>query len=82
VLIQPNAVTLHLHRPEDASARNQWLGTITGFDLLGDRVRVRLDGDVPLVAELTPASVAEMDLHEGLEVWAAVKATEVTTYAS
>ena len=82
VLIQPNAVTLHLHRPSEASARNQWHETVTGFDLLGDRVRVRLEGDVPLVAEITPAAVAQMDLAEGMEVWAAVKATEVTTYAS
>jgi molybdate transport system ATP-binding protein len=82
VLIQPNAVTLHLHRPSEASARNQWHETVTGFDLLGDRVRVRLEGDVPLVAEITPAAVAQMDLVEGTEVWAAVKATEVTTYAS
>jgi molybdate transport system ATP-binding protein len=81
LLVQPNAVTLHLHQPSDSSARNQWRETVTGFDLLGDRVRVRLDGDVPLVAEVTPAAVAQMGLAEGLEVWAAVKATEVTTYA-
>ncbi len=81
-LIQPNAVTLHRHRPEEGSARNQWRETVTGFDLLGDRVRVRLQGEVPLVAEVTPAAVAEMGLEEGLEVWAAVKATEVTTYES
>jgi molybdate transport system ATP-binding protein len=80
LLIQPNAVTLHLHRPSEVSARNQWHETVTGFDLLGDRVRVRLEGDVPLVAEVTPAAVAEMDLVEGGEIWAAVKATEVTTY--
>jgi len=82
VLVQPNAVTLHRHRPEEASARNVWHERITGFDLLGDRVRVRLAGDVPLVAEVTPATVAAMGLEEGLEVWAAVKATEVTTYGS
>jgi molybdate transport system ATP-binding protein len=82
VLIQPNAVTLHRQHPSELSARNQWRESITGFDLLGDRVRVRLEGDVPLVAEVTPAAVASMDLVEGMEVWAAVKATEVTTYPS
>ena len=82
LLVQPNAVTLHHHRQSDTSARNQWRETVTGFDLLGDRVRVRLEGDVPLVAEVTPAAVASMDLVEGMEVWAAVKATEVTTYPS
>ena len=49
--------------------------------MLGDRVRVRLAGDVPLVAEVTPAAVAEMGLVEGESVWATVKATEVVAYA-
>lgn len=79
VLIRPRAVAVHTHRP-DGSPRNQWPGRITGFDLLGDRVRVRIDGAVPLVAEITPAAVAELHLHEGGEVWTAVKATEVATY--
>ena len=80
-LIHPNAVSLHRTEPE-GSARNRWRQRITGFDLLGDRVRVRLDGEVPLVAEVTPAAVAEMGLAEGDTVWATVKATEITTYPS
>jgi molybdate transport system ATP-binding protein len=80
-LIHPNAVSLHRREPE-GSARNRWIGEITGFDLLGDRVRVRLAGEVPLVAEVTPAAVAEMSLTEGESVWATVKATEITTYPS
>ncbi len=79
VLIHPNAVSLHMTRPE-GSPRNQWQGAIEGFDLLGDRVRVRVGGAVPLVAEITPAAVAALDLREGLEVWTAVKATEIETY--
>ncbi|MGZ4705964.1 MAG: TOBE domain-containing protein, partial [Acidimicrobiales bacterium] len=54
---------------------------ITGFDMLGDRVRVRLAGDVSLVAEVTPAAVAAMGLVEGESVWATVKATEIAAYA-
>ncbi len=80
-LIHPNAVSLHRREPE-GSARNRWREQITGFDLLGDRVRVRLDGEVPLVAEVTPAAVAEMGLSEGESVWASVKATEIVTYPS
>ena len=34
-----------------------------------------------LVAEVTPAAVADLGLAEGSEVWASVKATEVTAYA-
>ena len=78
-LIHPHAVTLHRREPE-GSARNQWPGEITGFDLLGDRVRVRLAGEVPLVAEVTPAAVAEMGLTEGDRCGPAVKATEIETY--
>jgi len=81
VLIHPNAVALHLSRPE-GSPRNQWPGTIAGFDLLGDRVRVRVQGSVPLVAEVTPAAVAALGLREGQAVWTAVKATEIMAYPS
>jgi molybdate transport system ATP-binding protein len=79
VLIQPHAVALHT-RPPEGSPRNQWPGVVEGFDLLGDRVRVRIGGEVPLVAEVTPAAVASLGLDQGQAVWAAVKATEVETY--
>jgi len=79
LLIHPHSVSLHRERSE-GSARNQWRAEITGFDLMGDRVRVRLDGDVPLVAEVTPSAVAAMGLAEGESVWATVKATDVTCY--
>jgi molybdate transport system ATP-binding protein len=78
-LIHPRAVALHTTRP-DGSPRNRWPGRIEGFDLLGDRVRVRVTGEVPLVAEITPAAVTALDLREGGEVWTAVKATEIETY--
>jgi molybdate transport system ATP-binding protein len=78
-LIRPHAVAIHRQRPE-GSARNHWRGEISGFDLLGERVRVRLSGDVPLIAEVTPAAVAELALTEGDTVWASVKATEIETY--
>ncbi len=81
VLIHPNAVAVHV-RPPEGSPRNQWAGRIVGFDLLGDRVRVRVEGEVPLVAEVTPAAVAALGLHEGQEIWTAVKATEVVAYPS
>ena len=41
---------------------------------------MQLAGPVPLVAEVTPAAVAELHLAEGGEVWASVKATEVSVY--
>ena len=43
-------------------------------------MRVRVDGAVPLVAEVTRAAVAELELDRGGEVWVSVKATEIATY--
>jgi len=77
VLVRPSSVTLHRDEPT-GSPRNRWRGTVTGFDLLGDRVRVRIDGPVPLVAEVTPSAVDDLDLTAGSTVWAAVKATDLT----
>jgi molybdate transport system ATP-binding protein len=80
MVLRPQAVALHRNRPE-TSARNVWHCDVTGFDLLGDHVRVRLTGDIDLVADVTPAAVAELDLHEGSRMWASVKATDITHYA-
>jgi molybdate transport system ATP-binding protein len=77
--VRPQAVALHRHRPE-GSARNVWQVVVRDIDVQHDRVRVRLDGDVPLVAEITPAAVADLSVHPGEAVWASVKATEVATY--
>ncbi len=78
-VIHPRAVALHRARP-DGTPRNVWPATSEALDLVGDRVRVRLTGEVPLVAEVTPAAAAELRLADGGRVWAAVKATEVTVY--
>jgi molybdate transport system ATP-binding protein len=80
-VIPPRSVSLWRTRP-DGSPRNVWHGLTTGLDLLGDRVRVRVDGapQPSLVAEVTPAAVAELGLAEGSEVWVSVKATEVRVY--
>ena len=79
VAIQPHAVSLHRARPE-GSPRNVWSGRVRGVDLLGDRVRIHVDGEVAIVAEVTPAALADLGLHDGSELWASVKATEVDVY--
>ncbi len=79
LLVRPQAVALHGSEP-DTSARNVWCCEVTGFDLLGDHVRVHLGGDIGLVADVTPAAVAELGLIEGSEVWASVKATDITAF--
>jgi molybdate transport system ATP-binding protein len=57
-----------------------WQLSVGDIDQQHDRVRVRLLGALPLVAEITPAALTAMDIRPGDNVWAAVKATEVTTY--
>ena len=79
VAIHPNSVSLHREHPE-GSPRNVWRGNVVGTDLLGDRVRVHLAGPVPVVAEVTAVALAELGLHDGSELWASVKATEVDVY--
>jgi molybdate transport system ATP-binding protein len=78
--IHPRAVALYRQAPE-GSPRNVVQCRVAGVDPEGDRWRVRLDGAVPLVAEVTPAAAAELRLAEGGDVFAVVKATEVDVYA-
>lgn len=78
-VIHPRAVSLFLTRPE-GTPRNVWRGETENIDLHGERVRVRVNGPVPLVAEVTPSAVRELHLQSGAPVWIAVKATEVSVY--
>ena len=80
-IIPPNAVVLHREQPH-GSARNAWRGRVREVEHLGTRgrVRVRVDGPLAIVAEVTPAAVRDLELAEGCDVWAAVKATEVETF--
>jgi molybdate transport system ATP-binding protein len=78
-VIHPRAVALYKTRP-DGTPRNVWHGRVDSVDLYGDRVRVRVKGPVPLVAEVTRAAVQELGLAAGTDVWMAVKATEVSVY--
>ena len=77
--VHPRAVALHRARPE-GSPRNVWRGHASALDFQGDRVRVGIEGEMPIVAEVTPAAVRELDLAEGGEVWVSVKATEISVY--
>jgi molybdate transport system ATP-binding protein len=78
-VIHPRAVAIYRRRPE-GSPRNVWPGRASNIELMGNRVRVRIDGEVPLVAEVTPSALKELDLVEGGEVWLSFKATDVGVY--
>jgi molybdate transport system ATP-binding protein len=79
VAIRPQAVALHRNQP-DGSPRNCWTATVSDLEATGDRVRVTLDGPIPVTAEVTPAAVAELELVPGTPVWATVKAVDLTAY--
>jgi molybdate transport system ATP-binding protein len=78
-VISPAAVAIH-RRPPDGSPRNVWPGKVTHIERLATRARVRVDGPVAIVADVTVAAVAALDLREGSDVWVAVKASEVGVY--
>ncbi|HBL07944.1 MAG TPA: ABC transporter ATP-binding protein [Acidimicrobiaceae bacterium] len=79
LVVPPSAVALHRTIP-DGSPRNVWRATVAELQPALDRIRVVLDGPLPLVAEVTPGAVEVLELEPGSRVWAAVKATEITVH--
>jgi molybdate transport system ATP-binding protein len=78
-VVHPHAVSLY-RQPPGGTPRNVWEGTAEALDLEGERVRVRVGGPLPIVAEVTPGAVADLRLGDGGPVWVSVKATEVIVY--
>jgi len=79
VAFSPTAVSLH-PEPPVGSPRNSWQVTVADLEQHAHSVRVRLDGSPPVLADVTPAVIAELHLSPGTSLWATVKATEATTY--
>lgn len=79
VAFRPEAVALYPTLPE-GSPRNVWREVVVGLDVLGHRVRVELEGELALAADVTPAAVGRLGLEPGRPVFAAVKATDVAIY--
>lgn len=79
-LIDPAAISVHLTHPE-GSPRNVWPAVVTGVEPRGDAARLtcRAEGH-PLGVDLTLAAVAELGLMPGVQVWLAVKASQVLLY--
>jgi molybdate transport system ATP-binding protein len=80
-VIRPQAISLHAGKPE-GSARNVWRTSVTRVDAHGEHVRVDLAGPPPLSAAITPAAVAELGIAPGREIWASVKATDVSVHSA
>ena len=83
VAFRPAAVSLFSLRPQ-GSPRNVWPGSVIGIEPHGDGVRVEIggapDAASSILAEVTPAAVAELGLGPGRMVWTAVKASEIEAY--
>ncbi|WP_335618129.1 TOBE domain-containing protein [Lentzea guizhouensis] len=79
VAFPPTAVSLHADRPT-GSPRNTWPVTVAAIEQHAHTTRVRLEGRPPVLADITTATVADLRLRPGEELWAAVKATETHTY--
>ena len=77
--IAPQAVSVHL-KPPEGSPRNVWQGRIAGLEPAGGRVRVRIDGIPPVVAEITQNAAASLGLAKVETVWVSVKAAEIAAY--
>jgi len=75
----PADVTLS-SKPPAGSAQNVFPARVTALLQLGGRIRIDLDAGFPLVAELTPDSVARLHLEIGSQVYASFKATAIEAY--
>lgn len=79
----PTAVAVFRVEPE-GSPRNVFRVTVSEMEARGRVVRIKAadhpDGTTGLVADITAASTAELELEPGVEVYFVVKATEVAVH--
>jgi molybdate transport system ATP-binding protein len=75
----PSEVSLSRERP-DTSARNVFRSEIKEIVHMGDKVRLSLNGSLPMCAEITASALDELGVGEGDTVYAALKATAIRTY--
>jgi len=77
--VPPAGVAVSRQRPEEQEP-NTWPGRISAVDLMGDRVRVRIDGTPEITAEVPPQAVDELKLDDGGDLWASVNPESITVY--
>lgn len=78
-VIAPAAVAVHRQEPVEKSG-NLWRGTVGEVDLMGDRVRVRVEGTPTITAEVPPSAVDELKLDDEGELWVSVNPAAITVY--
>ena len=77
VTVHPRAVALHIDKPT-GTPRNVWPGTVRAIEPSLDHVRVTVEGQLRVVAEVTREG-AEL-LSESGPVWVSIKASEVNSF--
>ncbi len=87
VVVAPAAVAVQRERPaaggqheRSAAGANVWPGQVGAVDLLGDRVRVRVEGTPAITAEVLPSAVDELKLDDGGQLWASAEPSAVRVY--
>ena len=81
VALRPSAVTVSSQPPGAASTSHSWLARVSGLMLLADRVRLDLAGQPPALVDVTPATVAELSLRPGREVWLTIQVADLEVYS-
>ncbi|MDO8389863.1 MAG: ABC transporter ATP-binding protein [Actinomycetota bacterium] len=79
-VLRPHSLVLVRDRPLGTSARNTWTGTIADLDRIGDRVRVHIESELPLTAEITNEAFDALALRPGDTIHASAKATDIEVY--
>lgn len=80
VAVRPESISVFTQRPTAGSPRNVWPGTVDAIDIVGERVRLHVQGEPDALVDVTAAAVADLGLRPGSAVWLTVKATELTVY--
>lgn len=76
LVFRPSAVTVDLTEPH-GSPRYRWPGRLVAVTPHGDALRLLVDGEHTLLADVTPAAAADLGLVPGLDIWLSVKSTAV-----
>jgi hypothetical protein len=78
-VVAPADVWVCGERP-DGKEENIWPGQVSAIDLIGDRVRVRIEGTPSITAEVPPNTVDELKLDDRGRLWACVDQAASTEY--
>jgi molybdopterin-binding protein len=81
IAYRPEDLFLSSSAPTGGSARNRFQARVVEVRSLGALVRVRLAGPDELVAVVTRAAAAELEISEGADIWVQVKATALHAFA-